>query len=237
MIQISAVCKESKICGRLDQSHLPHLLDDFAWADEVFNRSAAEGKYNVGPGTSRPLLHMVDQALLVDDLYWGYRSLWAESTGKVPIASNAKFEKILGSYWKPLLNRGRAIAPAAGWYEWTGEKPNKQPWHIHRSDGKPLYLAAVANFESKGDYKGASGFALVTSAAEGGMLDIHDRRPLVLTAEDALFWLDPALPAEKAADFLRVAALAPEAFSWHKVDRAVGNVRNQGAQLAMPIDG
>lgn len=224
------------MCGRLDQSDLPHLLDDFAWADEIFNRSTAEGKYNVSPGTLRPLLHIADKELFVDDLYWGYRSPWAESTGKVPIASNAKFEKILGSYWKPLINRGRAIAPAQGWYEWTGEKPSKQPWHIHRIDGKPLYLAAVANFEAKGDYKGATGFALVTSDATGGLLDVHDRRPLVLTAEDALVWLNPDMPADAAADFLRNAALPPESFAWHRVDRAVGNVRNQGAQLALPVE-
>lgn len=225
------------MCGRLDQNDIPRLLGDFAWADEIVNRSSAEGKYNVGPGTLRPVMHVVDQALIVDDLYWGYRSPWGEASGKVPISSNAKVEKIMGSYWKALLKRGRAVAPAQGWYEWTGEKPNKQPWHIHRVDGKPLYLAAVASLDSKDDYKGATGFALVTSGASGGMLDIHDRRPLVLTAEDALVWLDPKMAPDAAAEFLRGAALPPEAFSWHKVDRAVGNVRNQGAQLAMPIDG
>lgn len=152
------------------------------------------------------------------------------------IASNATFEKINQSYWKPLLKRGRVIVPAAGWYEWTGEKPHKQPWHIHRADSKPLYMAAVANFESKGDYKGATGFALVTSMATGGLLDVHDRRPMVLTGEDALVWLEPDMAPEVAAEFLLGAALPPEDFSWYKVDRAVGNSNNQGANLAVPIE-
>ncbi|MCU6501957.1 SOS response-associated peptidase family protein [Rugamonas sp. A1-17] len=228
--------RDIDMCGRLDQNDINRLLENFDWVEEVINRSTAEGRFNVSPGTVRPVIHVTDQGLVMDDLFWGYRSPWAEATGTVPIASNAKFEKVKGSYWKPLLKRGRAIAPAAGWYEWTGEKPHKQPWHIHRADGKPLYLAALASFESKGDYKGATGFALVTSEAEGGLLDIHDRRPLVLSAQDAMTWLDPAIPPEEAAEFLRVAALPPDAFSWYQVDRAVGNVRNQGAHLAAPLE-
>jgi len=226
---------EPKICGRLDQNDIPRLIGDFAWADEVFNRSQAEGRFNVSPGSVRPVMHVVDGALFVDDLFWGYRSAWAEASGKAPIASNTRMEKIQNAYWKPLLRKGRVIVPADGWYEWTGEKPHKQPWHIHRVDRAPLYLAGLASLDSTHQYKGANGFTLVTADAQGGMIDIHDRRPLVLTAEDALVWLDPDMPAEGAVEYLRSAALGQDAFAWYMVDRAVGNVRNQGQHLAEPL--
>lgn len=180
-------------------------------------------------------MHIVQGQLCVDDLNWGFRSAWAESSGKVGIVSNTRVEKILNAYWKPLLKRGRAIVPAAGWYEWTGQKKQKQPWHIHRADGGALFLASLAHFDSTADYKGANGFTLVTADAEHGMVSIHDRRPLVLTAEDARVWLDPEMSAEAAAEFLRSAALGAEAFSWYKVDRAVGSVYNQGPHLASAI--
>lgn len=211
------------------------LIQNFAWADEAFNRSTAEGKFNVSPGTSRPVLHVEDDKLLVDDLHWGYRSAWAEASGKISMAINTRLEKITNRYWKPLLNKGRAIVPAAGWYEWTGEKGQKQPWHIHRADGGPLYLAALANFAPDAEVKTLNGFTIVTADAEGGMVDVHDRRPVVLTAEDAAMWLSSDIDALQAEQLLRSVALGPDAFEWYMVDRAVGNVKIQGPQLARPM--
>ena len=223
------------MCGRLDQNDINRLIQNFAWAEEVFNRSEAEGKYNVSPGTYRPLLHVEDEHLFIDDLHWGYRSAWAEASGQIPMAINTRLEKITNRYWKPLLKKGRAIAPAAGWYEWTGEKGQKQPWHIHRGDGQPLYLAALANFGPDTEVKTSNGFTIVTADAQGGLVDVHDRRPVVLTAEDAAVWLDPAMEPEQAEHFVRSVALGPESFDWFMVDRAVGNVKSQGSQLVKPL--
>ena len=64
---------------------------------------------------------------------------------------------------------------------------------------------------------------------------MHDRRPAVLSAADAALWLDPALPFDQAEQLLRSVAPGAESFAWHAVDRAVGNVRNQGAQVAVPV--
>jgi len=124
------------------------LLADFVWADDVLNRSEAEGSYHVAPGTYQPVLHVDDGSLFADDMHWGYRSAWAEASGKIPIAINTRLEKITNSYWRSLLKRGCAIVPANAWYEWTGEKGLKQPWHIHRGDRAPLY--AVGNVRNQG---------------------------------------------------------------------------------------
>jgi putative SOS response-associated peptidase YedK len=43
-----------------------------------------------------------------------------------------------------------------------------------------------------------SGFVIVTEDCEGGMVDIHDRSPVVLEPEAALRWLDPETPVEEA---------------------------------------
>ena len=223
------------MCGRLDQNDIDRLIGQFGWAGEVVNRSQAEGKFNVAPGSDRPLLHVVDGALVVDDVHWGYRSAWAEASGKIPVAINTRLEKITNRYWKPLLKKGRAIVPAAGWYEWTGEKGQKQPWHIHRIDGEPLYLAALANFALDTEATSLNGFTVVTADAQAGMVDVHDRRPVVLSAADAALWLDPGLEEEHAELLLRSLALGPEMFQWHMVDRAVGNVKNQGSMLARPL--
>lgn len=224
------------MCGRIDQNDIARLIQNFEWADESFNRSQAEDKFNVSPGTFRPLMHIVDEHLFIDDVHWGYRSAWAEASGKIPMAINTRLEKITSRYWNPLLKTGRAIVPAAGWYEWTGEKGQKQPWHIHRGDREPLYLAALANFAPDTGVKTSNGFTIITADAQGGMVDVHDRRPVVLTAADAALWLDPFMEAEQAEQLIRSVALGPESFDWYMVDRAVGNVKSQAAQLVVPID-
>ena len=174
---------------------------------------------------------------MVNDLHWGYRSAWAEASGKIPMAINTRLEKIANSYWRGLLKNGRSIVPAFSWYEWTGEKGDKQPWHIHRRDRAPVYMAALANPGSRTEAKALHGFTIVTADAEGGMLDVHDRRPVVLSADAAAAWLDPATPAEMAEEIVRIVALGPDAFAWHAVSRAIGNVRNQGPELVKPIKG
>jgi putative SOS response-associated peptidase YedK len=67
------------------------------------------------------------------------------------------------------------------------------------------------------------------------LLDIHDRRPIVLCTDLAREWLDPATPVERAEQMLLFEGESSEAFAWHKVDKAVGNSRNQGAQLIEAI--
>lgn len=219
------------MCGRLNQNDVSRLIQNFSWAAEAINRSTAEGRFNVSPGSFRPVMHVEGDILFIDDLHWGYRSAWAAASGKIPMAINTRVEKITNRYWKPLLTKGRAIVPAAGWFEWTGEKGQKQPWHIHRRDGEPLYIAALANFAPDTEIKTSNGFTVITADAEGGMVDIHDRRPIVLDREAAAAWLDPFAPPEMAEEVLRSSALGPDAFTWHAVDRAIGNVRSQGAAL------
>lgn len=42
------------------------------------------------------------------------------------------------------------------------------------------------------------GFVIITADSAGGMLDIHDRRPMVLAPDLAREWLDLATPKERA---------------------------------------
>jgi len=222
------------MCGRLDQNDLTDLLNDFSWAESLMHRSEAEPRFNVAPGTFRPILHAYEGAVVLEDRFWGY--LPDRDIGKRRPVQNARLEKVTGPYWRALMKSGRAIVPANGWCEWTGEEPVKQPWHIHRADGSLLYMAVIVSWAMPTDNKANTGFVIVTADAVGGMVDVHDRRPIVFTAADAATWLDPAISTEQAEQLARSVSLGPELFDWFPVDRAVGNVRNQGAALAQRIE-
>lgn len=225
------------MCGRLDQHHTAaEYLAAMRWPGlDPIPGSQARPSYNAAPGTWRPLMRLAGGRLVVDDAWWGYRAAWA--VGKVPITINARIEKLSNRYWSGLLKKGRAIVPADGWYEWTGEKGKKQAWHVHLKSHAPMFIAALAP-PAPGpvrEHPSEAGFVLVTADAQGGMVDVHDRRPVVLSARDAALWLDPGVPAEQADHLLRALALENDAFGWHPVSKAVGRPTNEGAHLTAPL--
>lgn len=46
-------------------------------------------------------------------------------------------------------------------------------------------------------------------------------------------WVIPS--GEQAAELARSVAPCPDRFAWYQVSKAVGNSRNQGAELATPL--
>lgn len=190
------------------------------------------GRYNVAPGTKVLLLNERDSQLHLDSVHWGYAPAWWHK----PPLINTRVETAAASrMFKPLWQHGRAIVFADGWYEWVTKSGKKQPYYLYRQDGQPLFMAAIgrAPFEQGDEHEG---FVIVTAAAEKGLLDIHDRRPLVLTAQAATRWLSQDVSGEEAEDIARQDSVPAEAFAWHPVGRAVGNVKNQGAELIEPIE-
>lgn len=61
---------------------------------------------------------------------------------------DARLDTVLkGSpFWRPLLPR-RIIVPADGWYEWTGDKGDRQPWYINPKDGAPILMAGMTAWQ------------------------------------------------------------------------------------------
>ena len=196
-------------------------------------------RYNVAPQTTVQLLHQDADGLRLEGVRWGYSPFWAR--GKRPPAINARVETAATSrYFRDVWTAGRAIVPADGWYEWVKSENDpkaKQPYYITLNSGDPLFMAAIGQFPRGGSLaaRDGDGFAIITAPSSVGMLDIHDRRPLVFSPEVARHWLDPELTTEEAEELASEHGLGVEEFGWYPVSRAVGNVRNQGASLIEQI--
>lgn len=106
---------------------------------------------------------------------------------------------------QPRRRAARALTPVSGWFEWVDEGggTRKQPYHIQHADGSPVLCAAIGQFPGFDDEQAEQhGFVIITANSAGGMVDIHDRRPVVLPPDLAREWLDPATPPERAVQIV-----------------------------------
>ena len=227
------------MCGRFTQYR---TVEDYAKAlqlgllDGDWSNQPLE-RYNVAPQSRVMLLHQDDQGTHALAVRWGYAPHWAD--GKRPPAINARIETASTSrFWGAIWKKGRVIIPADGWYEWKKDPDNpkvKQPYFIRLKGDAPAFFAGIADIPQDGE-EGAGGFAIITAASDEGMVDIHDRRPVVLPPEIAREWLETGLAPERAEDLARHHDLPVEEFEWYPVGKEVGNVKNHGAALIERID-
>ena len=82
---------------------------------------------------------------------------------------------------------------------------------IHRKDGQPILMAVIGStpFE-RGDEE--EGFLIVTAAADKGLVDIHDRRPLVLVPDAAREWMKQDVSGKEAEQIAADAAVSADIF-------------------------
>ncbi|MEO5723864.1 MAG: SOS response-associated peptidase [Ilumatobacteraceae bacterium] len=186
---------------------------------------------------------------VIQPFHWGLVPSWAKDTRIASKMINARAETIAEKpAFKGLLRKHRMIIPMDGFYEWqqgrsasltaTG-KPLKQPFFIHRADGQPLAVAglwAMWRDKSAGpDGPWLHSCAVVTTAANHKMEQVHDRMPALLPASAWDQWLDPFNDDVVALRALLIPA-ADDLLEMHPVSRDVNNVRNKGPHLVDEID-
>lgn len=227
------------MCGRIahfrsQEKYLKWLKSQEPAAGPIGDQPAE--RYNVAPQTELPLLHQDLDGLRFSSLRWGYKPRWASGQPSI----NARLETAATNrYWAEIWANGRCLMPADGWFEWVSDarQPRaRQPYFIRLKRDEPMFLAAIGRFTRGPNViqPDDGGFAIVTADSEGGMVDVHDRRPVVLPADAARRWLAPDLSPSQAEQLARQQGMPVDAFQWYEVDPAVGNVRSEGPQLIEP---
>ncbi len=188
--------------------------------------------YNVCPTDPVAVVTSEGDTRRLRTMRWGFLPHWYKSPTDGPLLINARAETLIKKpAFQGAARQRRAIIPATGFYEWTkAEDGSRLPWYIHRADAAPLGFAAVWQDWARGEDQ-ITTCAIVTTASEGPMADIHHRMPVVLEPEDWALWLGEA--GHGAAALMRAAA--PESLRFHRVDPAVNSNRAAGPELIEPI--
>ncbi|RMS11827.1 hypothetical protein ALP72_02265 [Pseudomonas coronafaciens pv. coronafaciens] len=196
-------------------------------------------RYNIAPSTDVQVMHVEPDGPQIRAVHWGWKREVQYPKPKVVQPINARIETIArGRFYKTLFPDHRALIPADGWYEWVRDdldEKKKQPFFIRLKSHKPMFFAGLAQVEDGPTADEPSGMVIITADAAGGLLDVHDRRPVVLSPELAREWLSPDMSKDRAKEIARDCGLPPDEFEWYPVSKDVGNVRNKGEYLIKSI--
>lgn len=231
------------MCGRFAQfatreDYLEFLNAGIGFAGAL--DGAPIGRYNVAPGTRVLVLNQREDKLYLDPVMWGYQPAWAREAGRPPLI-NARVETAAGGrMFKPLWDTGRVLVMADGWFEWKKDPDNakiKQPYFIYHKNQQPIFFAAISRIHPEAIAPPKDdGFVILTAASDKGLVDIHDRRPLVMARQAALQWLSPETTAQHAERLAHDFAIPADEFTFHPISKAVGNSHNDNAGIIKPID-
>jgi putative SOS response-associated peptidase YedK len=166
-------------------------------------------------------------------LRWGLIPFWAKDAKIAYSTINAMAETVVTkpAFRDPFTSR-RCLVPADGFYEWQKlDAKTKQPHRFTMLDGEPFAFAGLwERWKDPASGETVRSFTIITTTPNALCAPVHNRMPVILNPEDYPRWLGET-PA--AADELQ-ALLRPfpaERMMAHMIGPAIGNVRNDGAEL------
>jgi putative SOS response-associated peptidase YedK len=223
------------MCGRYASSRgAQHLVDHFEVEEPP--EQVLPPSWNVAPTDPAYVVAVRHDRRVLRTARWGLVPSWAgaRSAGgrRGGPLINARQETVATApAFRAAFARRRCLVPADGYYEWVPEPTGKQPWFLTSRDGTPLAMAGLYELRREDDAVLWTGTVLTTSAPDD-VGRIHDRTPLLVPREHWGSWLDPSL--EHPGDELLVPGTPGVLDAW-PVGAAVGNVRNDGPELAAPV--
>ncbi len=191
------------MCGRFTLRTPLKLLAEYfdAEASDQVQLDLFGPRYNIAP-TQQVLIvrEALDRGRELTAVRWGLVPSWSKAPTKGPPLINARSETVTEKpSFRSAIKRRRCLLLADGFYEWqaneAGQSSVKQPFFIHYPDDRPFAFAAIWERWKSSSTAAADieSCALVNTAAEGWMTDIHHRMPIILDPADHAFWLDSQL--------------------------------------------
>ena len=219
------------MCGRFYRHEINAdlQLPDFP-VTFTFEDGNAPAAYNIAPTQSIPIWRASEnrQDFEIVNARWGLVPYWyRKPLQEFKLTTfNARSEKAHESnVFKQPLSKKRCIIPASGFYEWMGEKGNKQPVAISLKNRRHFFFAGLWD-KTTIDGEAITSCTIMTTEPNAMMKDIHNRMPVIIGLHHLHDWLFGGEVPEGVFEPYDSGAMT----SW-PVGKAVGNVRNQGAEL------
>ena len=225
------------MCGRVVQARpIGELAEAYDAIPDETAFAALRPRFNVAPTDPLAVIVPEPAGRRLTAHRWGLlppRDAAAART-RSPLI-NARAETIaLNPLFRAAFERRRCLVPVDGFYEWERLADRRQPYFIHRADGRPLTLAGIwAPWREAPDGGLIGTCSIVTTVPDPVVGRLHDRMPVLLAAEAWAAWLDPATDGRALQRLLRPSSGV--VLQAHAVRPLVNNVRNDGPALLEPV--
>lgn len=226
------------VCGRyVVTKAVGDLLPDL-----LAGSSGLPDDYNVAPTALVPVVRERHEQRAVAQAAWGFLPGWAKDARARPQPINARLETVSSSgMFRRAFAQSRCIVPALGYYEWAITPDGKQPHFIGAAD-TALAMAGVVSawadpaLPHDDPDRWRLSMAVITRDAHVAPGEVHDRMPACLTPDGYDEWLRADSSPEQLLQLLDSESVEiAETLTHYEVDRAVGNVRNNSADLIRPL--
>ncbi|MCZ4269516.1 SOS response-associated peptidase [Rhodobacteraceae bacterium G21628-S1] len=225
------------MCGRIG---LPQLTSkqfaawqrgEFDW-DEFYREEGSEPlepSWNIKPTQLVTVLCARQKTLVSANARWWLVPKWFEGTPKEWKATtfNAKIET--ADSLPSFRGASRCAIPASGYYEWTGEKGDKQPWWITTNSNAPAMFFAGIHTRLK---DGSRTCAILTRPALDQIEHIHHRTPVILGDGELAAWLTGSISTADAKADLGTAW--DGRLKFHRVQKF--GITDDGPELIEPFE-
>jgi putative SOS response-associated peptidase YedK len=228
------------MCGRFALFTSPTLLADYFDAQVAPAASNVQAPlWNIGP--TSPILGLAEDRAhgrVLARYRWGL--IPRQTREPLGPLFNARCETVAKKpSFRDAFAKRRMVVPADGFYEWRKTPTGaRDPFYFGRADGSPLAFAGLWEppVPTRDGEPALPSCTIVTAPASPDVADVHDRMPVVLDPADLGRWLDADGPdAGEVADLCRPAPQGT--LVRHRVDRRVGNTRNDDALLVARVGG
>lgn len=191
--------------------------------------------YNVAPGHYIVIVRPERDQRVGDVAFWGLIPGWVKDPSAFSKPINARAETLEEKpTFRTAFKRKRCIIPASGFYEWRAEGKAKQPFYIYPTDGDLFAFAGLMeDWHGPNDEVMVSA-CIITTEPNRLMAGIHNRMPVILPREAWPLWLDPGAQTRELSPLL--VPYPAERMAAHPVSSAVGNVKNDGPELILPVN-
>ena len=215
------------MCGRFASYNVKTINELLDELDIEILESQFTSRYNVSPSATVNAV-INQQKPVVTDISWGLQAEWMKAKGMHALI-NARAETIHEkSSFKKLVSHSRAIFPVNGFYEWQRENKAKHCYYFEPNNFPALALGGLYQQTRSGEIQAC----IITTPANAVMAPVHDRMPVILSAESMHEWL--TTDSQARVDEL----MQPCPGEWIKaveVSSYVNNSRNEGERCITPM--